>query len=254
MKVIDINCDMGESYGNFKIGNDAAIFPYITSTNIACGMHAGDPYHIQQTIDLALQHNVQIGAHPGYPDLNGFGRKVIPMKTVELSSSIKYQVAALKGMVEASGGSLNYVKPHGALYNEMASNENEAKTVIEAVKSIDPNLMMMGLAGSHMKTLVENAGMTFIAEAFADRRYEADGRLRSRAKDNSLLNNGFDAAHQVISIALNGHTETLDGERINVNAQSFCIHGDNSAAIEILKAIHDQMAANGIIRKAFSQA
>lgn len=254
MKEIDINCDMGESYGNFIIGNDTAIFPYITSTNIACGMHAGDPYHIQKTIDQALQHDVQIGAHPGYPDLNGFGRKVIPMSSKALSSSIKYQVSALKGMVEAAGGRLNYVKPHGALYNEMATNENEAKTVIEAIKSIDDSLMIMGLAGSHMRPLVENAGMSFIAEAFADRRYEVDGKLRSRTKDNSLLNNGFDAAQQVISIAMNGNTLTLDGERVNVNAQSFCIHGDNSAAIEILKEIHDQMAANGIIRKAFSQA
>lgn len=254
MKEIDINCDMGESYGNFKIGNDAAIFPYITSTNIACGMHAGDPYHIQKTIDQALQHNVQIGAHPGYPDLNGFGRKVIPMSEEELSSSIKYQVAALKGMVEAEGGTLNYVKPHGALYNEMASNKIEAKTVIEAIKSIDDSLMIMGLAGSHMKTLVENSAMTFIAEAFADRRYEADGKLRSRAKEGALLTNGFEAAQQVISIAQKGSAETLDGQIIQLNAQSFCIHGDNIAAVEILIEIHTQMAENGITRKAFSQA
>jgi len=254
MKEIDINCDMGESYGNYKIGNDAAIFPYITSTNIACGMHAGDPYHIQKTIDLALQHGVQIGAHPGYPDLQGFGRKVIPMGSVELASTIKYQVSALKGMIEAAGGSLNYVKPHGALYNEMAINEKEAKTVIEAINSIDDSLMIMGLAGSHVQQLVENAEMTFVAEAFADRRYEADGKLRSRTKNDALLNNGFDAAQQVISIALNGNTQTLDGAKVNVNAQSFCIHGDNAAAIEILKEIQVQMTANGITSKAFSQA
>jgi UPF0271 protein len=254
MKEIDINCDMGESYGNFKIGNDAAIFPYITSTNIACGMHAGDPFHIQKTIDQALQHNVQIGAHPGYPDLNGFGRKVIPMSADELSATIKYQISALKGMVEASGGTLSYVKPHGALYNEMASNETEAKTVIEAIKSIDDSLMIMGLAGSHMRPLVEHAGMTFIAEAFADRRYEIDGKLRSRTKENALLNNGFDAAQQVISIAMNGKTQTLDNKTVAVEAQSFCIHGDNPAAIEILKEIHDQIAANGIMKKAFSTA
>ena len=254
MKEIDINCDMGESYGNFKIGNDAEIFPYITSTNIACGMHAGDPYHIQQTIELAIKHGVQIGAHPGYPDLQGFGRKVIPMEREALSASIKYQVSALKGMVEAAGSLLRYVKPHGALYNEMAINEIEAITVINAIKSVDDNLTIMGLAGSHMQRLVNEAEMTFIAEAFADRRYEIDGKLRSRTKENALLSNGFEAAQQVISIATNGHTLTLDGEKVNVVAQSFCIHGDNPAAIEILKAIHDDMAANGIVTKAFSHA
>ena len=182
MKYVDINCDMGESFGNFSVGNDTAIFPFITSSNIACGLHAGDPYHIEQTIRMAIKHKVQIGAHPGYPDLQGFGRRVIPMSSDELSASVKYQVSAIKGMVESEGAHLTYVKPHGALYNEMAKNGKEAVIVIKAIKAIDPNLMIMGLAGSHMRTLVEAEGMHFIAEAFADRRYEADGKLRSRTE------------------------------------------------------------------------
>jgi 5-oxoprolinase (ATP-hydrolysing) subunit A len=254
MKEIDINCDMGESSANLKVGNDLEIFPYITSTNIACGKHAGDPFHIQQTIELALQYNVQIGAHPGYPDFEGFGRKVLKMTKHELSASIKYQVAALKGMVESAGGELKYVKPHGALYNEMAINENEAKTVIEAIRSIDDSLMIMGLAGSHVKELVENQGMTFIAEAFADRSYEANSQLRSRSKENAVLNNPSDAAEQAVSIVLNQHTKTLDGTVVPIQAESFCIHGDNPSAVEILKTIEAQFEAKGIVKKAFSKA
>jgi len=253
MKEIDINCDMGESSANLIVGNDLEIFPYITSTNIACGMHAGDPFHIQRTIDLALQYKVQIGAHPGYPDFEGFGRKVLQMTKKELSASIKYQVAALKGMVESAGGTLKYVKAHGALYNEMAINKDEASIVIDAIKSIDKELMIMGLAGSHLKELVENRGMTFIAEAFADRSYEANGHLRSRSKENAVINNASAAAEQVISILLNQQTKTLDGTIVPIHADSFCIHGDNPAAVEILKAIETQFEEKRIVKKAFSK-
>ncbi|WP_323758143.1 5-oxoprolinase subunit PxpA [Roseivirga sp.] len=252
MKEIDINCDMGESYGNFSVGNDKAIFPHITSTNIACGMHAGDPYHIQKTIEMAIAHGVQIGAHPGYPDLQGFGRRVVSMSAEELSASIKYQVAALKGMVESAGGQLKYVKPHGALYNEMAKNEKEAITVVKAIKSIDPSLLIMGLAGSHMKHIVEAEGMIFIGEAFADRRYEADGKLMSRAKENSVIHDAQAAVNQVLSVVNNGYTKTLNGEKVELKAQSFCIHGDNPQAVEILKAIKSGLEENGITQKAFT--
>lgn len=252
MNPIDINCDMGESYGNFRIGNDDAVFPFITSANIACGMHAGDPYQIEKTIENALKHGVKIGAHPGYPDLQGFGRRVIPMKRPELKAYIKYQVAALKGMVESAGGTLNYVKPHGALYNEIAANESEAKTVIEGIKAIDPGLIVMGLAGSHVERIAAQANMQFVAEAFADRRYEANGKLMSRLKDNSVIGEAKDAAEQVVSITLNQHTTTLDGTTVPVKARSFCIHGDNPAAIDILKAIDAAFKENGIPKKAFS--
>ena len=254
MNSIDINCDMGESHGNFRIGNDAAIFPHITSSNIACGMHAGDPYHIEKTIDLALQHGVQIGAHPGYPDLQGFGRRVIPMKLPELKAYIKYQVAALKGMVESAGGQLAYVKPHGALYNEMAANAAVAETVVAGIKAIDSKLMVMGLAGSHVESISTAADMAFVAEAFADRRYEANGKLQSRLKENAVLNDASVAANQVVSITRENFTETLDGTRVNIKAQSFCIHGDNPAAIDILQAITQQLATAGIEKKAFSRA
>ncbi len=249
---IDINCDMGESYGNFKVGNDDEIMPYISSSNIACGMHSGDPYQIERTIENALKHGVQIGAHPGYPDLQGFGRRVIPMKREVLMAYVKYQVSAMKGLVESAGGKLSYVKPHGALYNQMAANKSEAETVIAGIKAIDSTLIVMGLAGSHVEQIAKEAGMSFVAEAFADRRYEANGKLMSRLKENSVINSAEDAVRQVVSIILNQYTETLDGNRVDIKAQSFCIHGDNPAAIDILKGLDTAFEENGITRKAFS--
>lgn len=250
-KSVDINCDMGESYGNYTIGNDQAIFPHITSCNIACGMHAGDPYQIEKTIDLAIEHGVQIGAHPGYPDLQGFGRRVLPMLAKELSSFIKYQVAALKGLVESKGHRLTYVKPHGALYNEMAKNKEVAAIVIQAIKSIDSQLRIMGLAGSHVKQVCDGEHMHFIAEAFADRQYEANGQLRPRALEGAVLHDSDKAAEQVLSITENKRTFSLSGEEVKIEAQSFCIHGDNPAAISILEKITEQLELKGISKKHF---
>jgi len=251
MKSVDINCDMGESFGNFKIGNDEAIFPHITSCNIACGIHAGDPYHIEKTINLALEHDVQIGAHPGYPDLQGFGRRVIPIAQEELSSFIKYQVSALQGMVGSAGGKLAYVKPHGALYNEIANNKIVAETVYRAIKKIDPKLKIMGLAGSHVEEVLDTIGMEYIPEAFADRRYEANGKLRSRSLPQAVINDASFAAQQVLSITKQGKTTTLDGVDVMLSAKSFCIHGDNPAAVDILKAIEVLLAEHQISKKHF---
>jgi UPF0271 protein len=251
MKSVDINCDMGESFGNFKVGNDEAIFPHITSCNIACGVHAGDPYQIEKTIDLALSYGVQIGAHPGYPDLQGFGRRVIPMAQDELSSFVKYQVAALQGMVASAGGKLTYVKPHGALYNEIAINKTVAKTVYKAIKSIDPKLKIMGLAGSHVEEILNAMDMAYVSEAFADRQYEADGKLRSRSLPNAVINNATTAAQQVVSIAENGETQSIDGQKVLLDAKSFCIHGDNPAAVDILREIDALLIAHNIEKKHF---
>ena len=251
MTSVDINCDMGESFGNYIVGNDAAIFPYITSCNIACGAHAGDPYHIEKTIDLAITHGVQIGAHPGYPDLQGFGRRVIAMPKEELSASIKFQVAALKGLVESKGHSLAYVKPHGALYNQMARNKETARWVIQAIKSIDRNLKIMGLAGSHIKDIAQEEDLVFVAEAFADRQYELNGELRSRNLENAVLTDTYKAADQILSIALHRKARTLNGQEVSIEAQSFCIHGDNPKAVDILKHITHILKENGINKMHF---
>lgn len=251
MQSVDINCDMGESYGNFKVGNDEAIFPHITSCNIACGLHAGDPYRIEKTINLALEHKVQIGAHPGYPDLQGFGRRVLPMALTELSSFIKYQVAALQGMVASAGGELKYVKPHGALYNEIASNKAVGETVYTAIKSMDPNLKIMGLAGSHVEEILKTIGMDYIPEAFADRQYEANGKLRSRSLAKSVIQDAIIAAKQVLSIATEHKTFSLDGIEVPLTAKSFCIHGDNPAAVDILTTIDSLLQKSNIYKRPF---
>ncbi|OEK05133.1 5-oxoprolinase subunit PxpA [Roseivirga misakiensis] len=251
MRSVDINCDMGESFGNFKIGNDEAVFPHITSCNIACGMHAGDPYHIEKTINMALEHNVQIGAHPGYPDLQGFGRRVLPIAKAELSSYIKYQISALQGMVKSAGGKLAYVKPHGALYNEIAKNETVARTVYSAIESIDPNLKIMGLAGSHVQQILDEMGLDYIPEAFADRYYEVDGKLRSRTLPNAVIQDPEVAASQVLSITVNNQTLSSGGQEVALKARSFCIHGDNPAAVNILTAIDKKLSASNIQKKAF---
>ena len=238
---IDINCDMGESYGRFKVGNDENIFPYITSCNIACGFHGGDPFHIEKTIKDALDHGVQIGAHPSYPDLAGFGRRKMQLDRDELKALIKYQIAALKGMTESLGGKLIYVKPHGALYNTAANDESETVTIIQAIQEIDSDLALMGLAGSIMEKCSKEKGILFIAEAFADRTYEADGKLMSRSKRGAVLNDPEMAAKQVRSIVMEKNVKSGSGNFVPIHAQSVCIHGDNPTAVEILKTIRKEL-------------
>ena len=248
---IDINCDMGESFGNFKMGNDEAIFPYITSSNIACGFHAGDPLHMQRTIQLAIAHEVQIGAHPGYPDLAGFGRRKMNFQKGELKAIIKYQIAAIKGVTESLGAQLKYVKPHGALYNTMVNSELESLEVVKAIREIDENLALMCLAGSLTEEIAKANALRFIAEAFADRRYEADGKLMSRSKAGAVIHNANLAASQVIAIVKNNTITTANGNEITINAQSVCIHGDNKSAVEILQAIDRLLLENNIVKKHF---
>ena len=219
---IDINCDMGESYGNFKIGNDDAIFPHITSCNIACGFHGGDPLHMDQTIKKALAHGVRIGAHPSYPDLAGFGRRKMDLSKEELYALIKYQVAAMKGMVESLGGQLAYVKPHGALYNTAASSISVTKTIIAAIQSIDKKLFLMGLAGSIMEQIGRMKKIPFIAEAFADRRYTDEGKLLSRKEEGAVIHEPFKSAEQVISIIKDQQVISNTGNFVPVQAQSIC--------------------------------
>lgn len=248
---MDINCDMGESYGRFKMGDDANILPYITSANIACGFHGGDPLSIETTIKNALRHGVQIGAHPAYPDLAGFGRRKMQIPKAELRAIIKYQVAALKGLTESLGGRLRYVKPHGALYNTAASSVSETLTVIEAIQEIDSQLALMGLAGSIMETIAQRENVPFIQEAFADRRYTASGRLRSRSKVGAVLHDPTIVAMQVVSIALKKQVISDENTIVPINAQSVCIHGDNPAAVAILQEIERQFKIYGIEKKAW---
>ena len=254
MQQIDINCDMGESYGRYQVGNDAAIFPFITSCNIACGFHGGDPLTIEKTIRGALSHGVQIGAHPGFPDLSGFGRRQMHIPEDELEALVKYQVAALKGMTEGLGGKLTYVKPHGALYNMAADNPEITMAIMAGVHAIDPNLVLMGMAGSVMQKIAISHGVPFIAEAFADRMYTNDGRLMSRALPGSVIDDAELAARQVISIIKDQCVTSHEGAKIVLTASSICIHGDNPGALQILQAIDVALVENNISKQSFALA
>jgi UPF0271 protein len=238
MTSIDINCDLGESFGQFIMGNDDAVFPYISSCNIACGFHGGDPMHMENTIKKALKHNVQIGAHPSYPDLAGFGRRKIMLQSDELKSAVKYQIAALQGMVKSLGGELKYVKAHGALYNSIAHDKTEAEIFLTAVNEINPNLAIMGLAGSPFQEFTRKFGFKFIREGFLDRQYQDDGKLMSRKQKGSVLESIGASIEQLQSIAKNSEVKTASGKKITMEVDSLCIHGDNPLAEDILKAVH----------------
>lgn len=241
MNIIDINCDMGESFGHFKIGNDEALFPLIQSCNIACGFHGGDPFHIENTIKNALKYGLKIGAHPSYPDLAGFGRRKMDIPKAALKAILKYQIAALKGMTESLGGRISYVKPHGALYNFAANNEEETLTIIAAIQEIDPDLKLMGLAGSVTEKVAIQHKIPFLAEAFGDRKYMENGTLMSRSEEGSVIENPAEAAAQIWSITQQNQVVTASGKRIPIHAQSICIHGDNPAAVEILSAFRSMV-------------
>lgn len=243
---IDINCDMGESFGNYSAGNDAEIFPWISSSNIACGFHAGDPFHIEQSLKRAIKHGVRIGAHPGYPDLGGFGRRKMQIPREELKAILKYQIAALKGMAESLGGQLAYVKPHGALYNTASKDPSETEVILSAIQEIDPHLAFMGLAGSIMQNIATKQHAPFIAEAFADRRYESDGTLMSRSKSGAVILQPEEAVEQVLSIVSQQQVQCSNGSYIPMKADSVCIHGDNPAAPAILRALDQALLAHRI--------
>lgn len=249
---IDLNCDMGESYGNYRIGNDDQVMPYITSCNVACGFHGGDPLQIEKTIKNALKHGLQIGAHPGFPDLQGFGRRKMQIPSDELRAIIKYQIAAVKGITESLGGKLRYVKPHGALYNMAADDEQVAKSIVKAIIEIDDNLAFMGLAGSsQMQNAAEEVGIRFIAEAFADRRYIPNGRLQSRQIAGAVIHDAQQAAEQVLLLAKNQEVISSENTTIKVKAQTICIHGDNPKIAAILEAIDVILSKNKITKKGF---
>lgn len=250
---VDINCDMGESFGRYTLGNDELVFPYISSANIACGFHGGDPVHIERTIDKAIEHGVVIGAHPSYPDLVGFGRRYMKIDMLELKSILKYQIAALKGLVESKGAPLVYVKPHGALYNQAAHDAITSSAIIAAIKELDDQLILMGLAGSVTEAVAKANEQPFVAEGFADRRYEADGQLMSRTKEGAVITDAKQAAEQALYLVKYQQVQITNGSLIPVEAVSICIHGDNPNVGNILIHINEAFKAAGVKVKSFAQ-
>jgi UPF0271 protein len=245
--LIDLNCDMGESYGNYSIGDDTSIMPYITSCNIACGFHGGDPYHIEKTIDRAISYGLNIGAHPSYPDLVGFGRRYMSIVPKELKSVVKYQVATIKGLVESKGGRLTHVKPHGALYNQMARDRDEALTVMEAIAELDDTLKVMLLAHSEAEAVAEELKVPFIREAFIDRRYDSPTSLVSRNIKDGVIENPESAVKQFFDLSLNNQAVSLTGEIFRIVPHSICIHGDNPSAADILKKLHQELKTQAMV-------
>ncbi len=243
---VDLNADVGESVGPWRMGDDERLIPLVTSVNVACGAHAGDPLTIDRTVSTALAHGVAVGAHPGYPDLIGFGRRELDMAPDELEASLVYQIGAVAGFARAAGTPLRHVKPHGALYNLAAREPSVAATIVRAVRRVSSDLVLVGLAGSAMLAAAADAGVASAAEAFADRAYEADGTLRSRRLPGAVFVSPEHAAAQALSIVRDGQVESHDGRIVAVRADTICIHGDTPAAAAFATAIRAALEGAGV--------
>ena len=238
MRTIDLNCDLGEGFGNYIAGPDVSLLKHISSCSIACGYHAGDPLIIQSTIKEALKRNIGIGAHPSYPDRQGFGRRSMRLNAKEHFAFVLYQVSAIKGMVESQGGQLKHVKPHGALYNDAALDENITRNIYEAIASIDEGLCVYGLSNTAHEHVAKKLGISFISEAFADRKYHSDGTLVARFNSAAILENTDEVIQQVMSLIYHQEVVSIEGQKINIAAKTICFHGDHPQTLLILKEVH----------------
>lgn len=252
-RTVDLNADVGESFGPWPMGADAGLIPLVSSVNIACGAHAGDPVTLLRTVELAGRHGVAIGAHPGYPDLVGFGRRDLDLTDDELRATIVTQVGAVLAAARVAGSRVRHVKPHGAMYNRAARDEAVAAAIATAIRDLDENLVLVALAGSVAAVAGRAAGLRVAEEAFADRRYEPDGSLRSRRLEGAILA-AAEAADQSISIVRDGFAVASDGSRVAIHADTLCVHGDTPGAIEIARAVRSGLHAAGIAIAAFNPA
>ncbi|AKG74583.1 UPF0271 protein [Salinicoccus halodurans] len=247
MLTVDLNADLGESYGNYTIGNDDEIIPLISSANVACGFHASDPSVMQKTVEMIRENgSTGIGAHPAYPDLMGFGRRYMELSMPEVRSLIFYQLGALDGFCRVAGIEMNHVKPHGALYNATFEDKELAKTIADAVKDYNPKLKLMGLSNQNLVKAGEEAGLEVRHEVFADRAYEDDGTLVSRRKEGAMITDTSLAVERVIRMVREGKVESTGGRDIDIRADSICVHGDGEKALEFVKEIRKQLSENGI--------
>jgi 5-oxoprolinase (ATP-hydrolysing) subunit A len=242
---IDINCDMGESFGTYGIGDDQGIIPVISSANIACGFHAGDPRVMAHTVELAGRHEVAVGAHPGYPDLVGFGRRNLETAPGQIKHDILYQVGALSAFTRACGIPLRHVKPHGALYNRAAGEEQGAREVIEAVLSFDPELVLFVLAGSLLEEMAGTAGLRIAREFFPDRAYLKTGQLAPRSMPGAVLHDPDQVSTRLLKLLSSERLECIDGSEITLRADTLCIHGDTPGARQIAQSIREVLEGNG---------
>lgn len=242
---------MGESFGSYQMGNDSELLDYVSSANIACGFHAGDPLIMQRTVALAAQKGVAIGAHPSYPDLQGFGRRKLDMTSAELEACLIYQIGALDGFARAQGISLTHVKAHGALYNVAAADPLVAKAYVQAVARYNPALAIVCLATAPLLLdIARQAGLRVVREAFADRAYAPDGSLVSRREPGSLLTDPEQSAAQVIRLVKHNEIQANDGSILKLTADTVCVHGDTPGATQIVQALRARLAAENIVVRA----
>ncbi|EMN5127576.1 MULTISPECIES: LamB/YcsF family protein [Burkholderia cepacia complex] len=254
MLSIDLNCDLGESFGAWRMGDDAAMLDIVTSANVACGFHAGDPVGIYTVLREAARRGVAVGAHVGYRDLVGFGRRNMQPSREELMGDVIYQIGALQGLAKAAGTSIRYVKPHGALYNTIARDTYQAAAVIDAILAIDPTLVLMTLAGAPIADQAREAGITVVSEAFADRAYNGDGSLVSRRLEGAVIHDPTVVARRMLRFVQEGVLTAIDGTDITVDAQSICIHGDNPSAVATARVLQTQLTARGVALRPFASA
>lgn len=240
---MDLNADVGESYGAYSIGQDAALIPLLTSANIACGFHGGDPEVMETTVRLALAHGVALGAHPGFPDLMGFGRRLLAATPSEIEHFVLYQIGALDAFARANGARLAHVKPHGALYNLAAQELEPARAIGRAIARFDPALVYMGQAGSAMIEAARELGLRFAREGFVDRAYEATGALRSRRLPGAVYDDPARAAAQAVQIACEHTLTAFTGEVLPLEADTLCLHGDNPHAVEIAREVRLRLSS-----------
>jgi len=252
MPSIDLNSDLGESFGQWSMGDDAAMLDIVSSANVACGFHAGDPAGILRTLKAAAAKGVTIGAHVAYPDLVGFGRRNMDIASDELSADVIYQIGALQALATAAGTTVRYVKPHGALYNTIAHDKRQALAVIEAIRAVDARLVLVALAGSPLIELARREGLTCIAEAFADRAYTPQGTLVSRREPGAVLPDAEQVARRMLRLVQSGEVEAIDGSVTRVEADSICVHGDSPGAIQMAREVRQLLEQSGVSLQAFA--
>jgi UPF0271 protein len=251
MAGIDLNADLGEGFGVWSLGDDDAMLGIVTSANVACGFHAGDPAGLLRVCRSAAERGVRIGAQVSYRDLAGFGRRFIDVVAEDLVADVVYQIGALQAIAGASGSAVSYVKPHGALYNTIVTNREQAAAVAEAVSVVDATLPVLGMAGSVFFDEAARLGLPTVAEAFADRAYRPDGRLVSRREPGAVLGDPAAIAERVVAMVSSGRLTAVDGTQIAVSVESICVHGDSPGAVQIATAVRDRLEAAGIDIKAF---
>lgn len=251
MPYLDLNCDLGESFGAYTIGCDEQVIPYITSANIACGYHAGDPTVMHRSVELCCRYGVQVGAHPGLPDLAGFGRRRMQIAPAEAADCVAYQIGALRAFCDEVGVPLHHVKPHGALYNMAAKDRPLADAICRAVQKAAPGAILLALSGSEMETAARAIGLPVACEVFADRGYRPDGTLVPRGTPGAMIEDETQAIARVVRMAREGKVTACDGSEVELRADSVCVHGDGPKALAFVEKLREALPADGITLRAF---